>query len=418
MRVMRTKDYGNRNAVLLEGESVRVVVSDKGGMVPELSFPSGRGWYNTHWIPHFRRNVSSPYSESEHGNTWPVELLYEIAGNFLCLPNFGGPCKAYDLDILAHGLTANAPWSCDSWGEFAGRAVYQRSSIAPSDAYNSIPLSVIKYDVVFDDHPGHYVYLRVKNTGDRPYRTNLGWHNTIGAPFLAPGCRIDLCADAFATPPKPSEFDETTRLATGAIFDDLGKAPLADGGTVDLHLVPGMIGYTDFITGAVPESADIGWSSVVNPAAGALYLSVFPGPAKVDGKQIPINFNNLWMQYGGRPFAPWSSRTNGTDYSFCLGAENSIGAYANGLEYSLEHDQILGRPTTYEIAPGAEVDHVYATFVVPYDGGAIDDGVTRVEVDVNGLSVIPNSGGSAVSVPADGRFEALLELAEAMEDIE
>ena len=418
VKAERVQDYGKREAILLEGGSIRVVVADKGGMVPELSFPSGRGWYNTHWMPHFRANSGAPFDERDHVDRWPVELLYEIAGNFLCLPNFGGPCTAYDVEMPPHGLTANGRWSSDAWGEFAGKAVYQRSSIAPSESYPSIPLNVVKYDVVFDEHPGHYIYLRVENSGSDTYRTNLGWHNTIGAPFLAPGCRIDLCADTFATVPEPSEFDATTRLKSGVTFDDLSSVPLADGGVTNLNLVPGMIGYTDFVTGAVPKSAELGWSAVVNPQAGALYLSVFRGPAKVSASEIPIHFNDLWMQYGGRPFAPWSSRDGGTDYSYCLGAENATGAYANGLAYALDHDEILGRATTYEIPAGGEAEHVYATFAVPYTDGELDSGVSNVEIENDGLAVLPNDGGKALFIQADGEFGNVAEVAEAMEDME
>lgn len=416
MQVERVIDYGKREAVLLEGDRLRVVIADKGGMVPELSFPSGDGWFNTHWVPHFRATSGVPFSPVEHSGTWPVELLYELAGNFLCLPNFGGDCEAYGTPMPPHGLTANGSWSPDSWGEFAGRAVYQRSEIAPDDAYPSIPLTAVKYDVVFDDSPGHYVCLSVTNRGEQPYRLTLGWHNTLGAPFLSPGCRIDLSANRFATPPSPSEFDNTARLETGASFDDLASAPLSEGGTVDLHRVPGMIGATDFITGAIPEEAELGWSSVVNPHVGAVYLSIFPGPRTAREGEIPINFNDLWMQYGGRPFAPWGSRDGGTDYTYCLGAENATGGYANGLAWSLEHPELLGRPTTIEIAPGQTLGHVYASFALPYEGGALDGGVERVVATGSGVDVIPAGGGAAVSFDADAGFDELRDLAETMEE--
>lgn len=415
MRAIRIKDYGRRDAVLLEGEKLRVVVTDKGGMVPELSFPSGNGWFNTHWIPHFRGNTGEAFDLEIHGDVWPVELLYELAGNFLCLPNFGGGCEAYGVEFAPHAITASAPWRADAWGELTGKAVYQRTVIAPSESYPSLPLETTRYDVVFDDQPAHYVYLKVKNTGDRSYRFTLGWHNTIGPPFLSPGCRIDLSADRFSIPPSPSEFDPTTRLEIGGSFDDLGRAPLSDGRTVDLHVVPGMIGYTDFVTGAVPEHADLGWSAVVNPHVHALYASIFPSPRHAREDEIPVHFNDLWMQYGGRPMAPWSSHEGGTDYTYCLGAENATGAYANGLAYSLEHEELLGRPTTVAIGPGEELGHVYATLACPYDEGVLDRGVSRIEPTSGGIDVVPASGG-AVRLDVDAEFDSLRELVEAMEE--
>jgi len=398
VRASRVMDFGDRTATLLESGRVRAVIADKGGMVPELSFPSGNGWFNTHWLPWFRSNSGRAFDPDVDAEVWLVELLHHLAGNFACLPNFGGPCSAYGYELPPHGITANGVWTAASWGTVGDRAAYVRSTIGPHEGYPSIPLEVTKYDVVFAGRPGHYVYLTVRNTGDRPYRTNLGWHNTIGAPFLSPGCRIDLSAQTFATTPEPSEFDDTTRLVAGAEFDDLSAAPLAAGGTVDLTVVPGMIGWTDFITGAVPASAAIGWSAVVNPHVGGLYLSVFRGPATVGDDEIPILFNDLWMQYGGRPFSPWGARSGGTDYTYCLGAENATGAYANGLEYSLEHPEVLGHPTTVEIAPGEVKRHVYATFVLPYEDGVLDAGVDRVEGAHGTIDVVPRSGGKDVKI--------------------
>ncbi len=397
MKAERVFDFGGRPATTLEGDLVRVVVDDKGAMVPELSFPSGNGWFNTHWLPWFRSNSGRPFDPDSHREIWAVELLYELAGNFPCFPSFGGPCTAYGVEIPPHGMTANESWTAERWGIHDESIAYLCSSIRSTE----IPLAVTKHDFVFARRPGHYVYLTVRNEGDRPYRFNLGWHNTIGAPFLSPGCMIDVSADRFATPPSPSEFDETTRLAAGAEFDDLSRAPLASGGTVDLRRVPGMIGYTDFVTGAVPVGAPLGWSAVVNAAVGAIYLSVFRGPACVAAGEIPIDFNDLWMQYGGRAFSPWGARAGGTDYTYCLGAENAIGAYAGGLAYSLENPEILGRPTTVEITPGEELDHVYATFVLSYQGGVLDSGVSRVEQGTDTIDVVPVGAGPVVSIPTD-----------------
>jgi hypothetical protein len=81
---------------------------------------------------------------------------------------------------------------------------------------------------------------------------NFGWHNTVGAPFLESGCLISNNAREFAVPPLGTEFDETGRFEPGSTFDSLKAVPLRDGGTADATVVPGPIGYTDFVAGAVP----------------------------------------------------------------------------------------------------------------------------------------------------------------------
>ena len=98
---------------------------------------------------------------------------------------------------------------------------------------------------------------------------------------------------------------------------------------------------------------------------------------------------------------PWAARSGGTDYTYCLGAENATGAYANGLAYSLDNEELLGHPATIEIAPGEELDHVYVTCVLPYEGGALDEGVEKVEAADGSVEVVGKNTAKTLSVPAD-----------------
>lgn len=406
MDANRIVEIGGREATLLSGDNIRVVVSDKGGMVPELSFPNRNGWLNTHWNPHFRSNSGQPYDPGRDESFWTAELLYELAGNFPCLPSFGDPCSAYGEQLAAHGTTANTKWRPEKWGLLEDMA-FAKSTIDPS--VSSLDLAYTKYDIIESDHPGLYTYLKVRNAGERSLRINLGWHNTVGPPFLAPGCLIDVSADRFATTPTPTDFQSSGMLEPGAQFDSLEKAPLTDGGAEGIRRVPGMIGRTDFVTGAVPNEADLGWSSVVNPSIGAIYLTLFPGPGTSRADEIPIYFNDLWMQYGGRDFTPWAAFTGGVDSTFCLGTENATGAFANGLEYSLEHPELLGWPTTFELSPGAEAANVYATFTLGYDGGVLDQGVSNLTGTNSMINVEPRVGNrsGSFSFTGDPSFELL-----------
>ncbi len=415
MEVKRVRYAAGRDAVFFDGKQLRVVVDDLGGMIPELSFPYRGGWFNTHWNPHFRSNSGIVYDPEKHEDFWPVRLLYNLAGSFPCFPSFGGGCTAYDAEMDPHGLTANGTWTVDTWGVLDQRIGYSRSTLTPDASNPSIPLSYTKYDIVLNDHPVHYVFMKIRNNGDREYRINAAWHNTLGPPFLSPGCRIDLPGRMFATPPSPSEFDDTTRLQTGVEFEGLENAPLVDGGTADLHRVPGMIGYTDFVTGPVPESEDIGWSSVVNPAVGALYLAYFRGPASVSDDEIGIRFNDLWMQYGGRRYTPWASFEGGSDLTYCLGTENATGAFANGLKYSLDHEELLGTPTTVSIAPGEEKVHRYGTLAVPFTDGELDDGVGNVEEEGERLRIHGNEGSGVITVEADADLGEIAVIAQAID---
>lgn len=408
MEAKRITDIGGRPATQLTNGVVRVVVDDKGGMVPELSMRREQGYLNTHWIPYFRSTSGAPYNPGTDADFWTGELLYDIAGSFPCLPSFGAPSRAHGESYDAHGTTAHGRWQNESYGVLEGEAAYAVSSLAGSPK----ELFYRKYDLLLDGQPVHYSLLEVSNLGGSSLRINAAWHNTVAPPFLESGSLVDMSAERFATVPSPNEFDDTGRLEAGREFDDLRSAPLRGGGTLDLRRVPGMVGYTDFVTGAVPESAPLGWSSVVNPHLRALYLSFFCGPAAAREEEIVLSFNDLWMQYGGRRFTPWAFTNGGSDQTFCLGVENSVGAYANGIGYALDHPMLLGRPTTVEIPPASSRRLLYGVLAAPYRGGSLDAGVDSVEADGEGLVVTGQDGAGRESFSADTEFERIRELVE------
>ena len=112
---------------------------------------------------------------------------------------------------------------------------------------------------------------------------------------------------------------------------------------------------------------------------------------------------------------PWATRDGGTDYTYCLGAENAIGAYANGLQYSLEHETVLGSPTTVELRPGETKSNVYATFAVPFDDGELDSGVSSVEQEGDGIVIHGRNGAASLPVKADSTFDAIEALIETLD---
>jgi hypothetical protein len=402
--VKRVVEIGRRDATVLEHGSMRVIIDDFGGMIPELSFAVGRRRLNAHWLPWFRSNSGKPYLENEDGSFWKANLLSQLAGNFPCMPNFGGGCIVDGIDMPAHGCTANLSWHFSSNGndEETGAGWALSTMESPIAA---MPLSFRKIDALIPGQNVHYTSISVKNNGSADLEICAGWHNTVGAPFLAEGCRISAAASAWATAPKGSEFDSTTRLAIAAEFSSLTEVPLGDGGKTDISHVPGPIGYSDFAAGRIDSSVSLGWSSVVNPGLKAAYLCFFPGPASAAEDDIVFRFNNLWMQYGGRPFTPWAAYEGGTDLTYCLGTENSISAYAIGLEYSRQTAKLLGAPTTVIIPAGKQKVIRYGTLFAPYEGSVFDNGICSVEAD-SGIVADAGSTGS-FRFAADTSFAVL-----------
>ncbi len=265
-----------------------------------------------------------------------------------------------------------------------------------------------KIDMMLPNHPVLYSSVTIENNQATDILTNAAWHNTAGPPFLESGCVINLCADRFSTVPGGSEFDATGRLALGQEFDDLSKAPLRSGGTCDLRTVSGMIGYSDFITGAIPSKSALGWASVINPAQQMVYFTFFPGPSALGEDEIPLRYNNLWMQYGGRPFNPWALYEGGADQTFCLGLENSTGFYANGIEKAVQAKTLLDVETTVTIPAGKRRVQRYGTALTSYDQGKMSSGIASVEQVVEGI--VLKRGKSWAFIESDSTFHFLKEM--------
>jgi hypothetical protein len=409
--VARIVELGGREATVLEQESIKVVIDDTGGMIPELSSPREQGRINAHWLPWFRGNAGN-YNDSEHGAFWKAKLLYQIAGNFCCAPNFGPGHLIEGVNMPPHGWTANETWRHVNNGtdDDSGAAWVLSTMESPEQ---TMPLSFKKIDMVIPGQPVHYSSMTVKNHGGKDIEICAGWHNTVGAPFLQAGCRISGAARSWVTPPPGGEFDNTTRLAMNAEFSTLEKAPLAQGGVVDISVVSGPIGYTDFAAGVIPGDAHLGWSALVNPVLKMAYISFFTGPKDAASDDIILHFNELWMQYGGRPFPPWALYDGGADLTYCLGTENAVAAYAYGLEYSRQVRTVLGAPATVSIPAGGEKTLRYGTLFAPYSGEALDKGIKSIEAEAAAL-ITAGETGQSHRFNADPEFTLLKKITASM----
>ena len=392
----RVLDIGFRPATSLGNETTKIIVADQGGMVPELSYRGN----NSHWTPQFRSNSGIPYDAKLHANFWKINLLYHVAGNFPCIPTFGAS-EGHE----PHGAGANKEW------KFKGKGVIETANAAYSvstmeDSSTGTHLTYTKYDIVFGGSPTHYTVLRIKNNDhQKDVKINVAWHNTVGSPFLQPGNLIDLCASHYSVP----EGFEPTQLFRGSSssrYSSLERLPTVDGAIVNARLVRPLDGHTDFIGGAISNGLHIGWGSVLNPMQQLVYLSFFKGGAAAREKDIILQFNDLWLQNGGRPSTPWASQEGSTDITYCLGQENAVGFNANGLAASLKTPTFMGNPTTVEIKAQKEKTLQYGTIFTDTQG-KLERGVQRVVRDARGIDVIERETGRYLTVPGDATFANL-----------
>lgn len=402
--VLRITETGKRKATLLSHDSLRVMIDDIGGIVPELSGYRDGSWYNAHWQPWFRSHSGDPFDETRHKAFWRGDVMRHMAGNFPCIPTFGPGPVIDGVSIPPHGWTSHLEWRYITSGVEADGTAWALSRLeSPGGA---MPLSFSKIDALIPGQPVHYSSLRVKNKSPETIEICAAWHNTVGLPFLYPGCRISGAGKTWMTPPAGGEFDKTSRLVLGAEFGSLAEAPLLKGGKADISLIPVSNGFTDFASGAIPKDARTGWLSLSNPYLKMLYLSFFPGPAQAEEDDIILYFNELWMQYGGRPFTPWAPYDGGPDMTRCLGLENAVSAFAYGLEYSRKQKTLMGNPATFTIPAEGQKTMRSGTLMAPWEAG-LEDGIQSLEAEEKRLVA---KGKTDVFFAADPGFTALKSL--------
>jgi hypothetical protein len=408
MDVKRLQLWQERTATLISNDSMRVVIEDWGSSVVELSniTPQG-GRLNAYPMFHFKSTGSSIASDVNSEYWQNRELLYHLGGSFFNFPNFGPEHHIGSTLHQEHGWTSHARWQCVKYGtdfELGANWVLYKTTNEDKDS----PFTVYKIFMMIPSHPVLYSSVKIVNEGDAPLEANAAWHNTVGPPFLESGCVVNLSADLFSVHPQERYFDSMSRLKSGSEFDDLGKAPLKGDGVCDLREISGPIGFTDYVSGKIPRNEKLGWSSVVNPRHKMIYFTFFTGPGAAEENEIVLRFNNLWMQYGGRPFTPWALYDGGTDQTFCLGIHSSIGYYNCGLKDSLENKSLLDEPTTFTIEPKKSGVLRHATAFVPYENPKMDQGVQTVEQVVEGL--VLKRGKAWAFIESDSIFHFLKEL--------
>jgi hypothetical protein len=407
--VKRVLDIGKRDAVVFENDTTRVMIDDQGGIIPELSAKSGNGWINAHWQAWFRANSGEKYNEAKHSYFWPNPMMFNMAGNFFCSPNFCGPPEIDGIKLPPHGWTANLKWRHKALGvdEETGAAWAFSVLKSPEDR---MPLVYKKTDLVIPGQPVHYSSLTIKNDGNDDIEINAAYHNNLGAPFLQAGCRYSCSAKKWGTIPKGQEYDTSTRLALGVEFNSLKKAPLKNGKTVDISLIPPPIGYTDYVAGAIPKTCKLGWSALVNPIIKYVYICFFPGPAAATKDDIVLWFNTMWMQYGGRPFPPYAAYEGGTDVTYCLGAENVTAAYGGGLEYSRKIKEVLGVPAVIKLEGKTQKTLNYGTLFASYTGSVLDEGIQSLAFEGERLIAVGKNKKICI-LNADSSFGILKKIA-------
>lgn len=404
MDIRRIPLWEGRNAAVLTNDLIRVVIEDRGAMALELSTElSSGGRVNAHALPWLRGTGTSVYSDENSDFRRNNSLFYQKAGSYFCFPNFGTACQNGEIFHETDGYSANGYWMVERYGTdsmFGGAWIL--SSLTSREAGNR--WKIHKVDLLLPGHPVLYTSCTITNNGDRPLDANAAWRNTLGSPFLESGCLLNSSAGQWMS------IDQSLngingRIASDMPFDDLRKAPLKSGGTIDLTQITGMTGSTDLISGVVPETAKLGWNSVINPRLQLLYFTFFPGPVAQEEGDLPLYFNHFLMDYGGRQFTPWALYDGGTSQVFNLGCGSGTCYFGEGLARSLTQTALMDRPTTVSLAPDETKTAWYASALVPYENPRIGGNFFAVEQVVEGI--VAKRTKSWAFIPSDSTFHCL-----------
>lgn len=316
---------------------------------------------------------AAPWAEADVPADAPPHQRW-LKGDFLAAPMGPGPQGL-------HGPAANGDWRLLPAAPGVLRAVLDQPILGAS---------VVKELALEDGHP--FVYQRhlfIGGSGALP----LANHAMIALPG---GAKLSFSRKRwFETLAEPLEADPArgrSALAYPRRAEDPAEFPAADGGTVNLHRYPWGECHEDFVTGVEDPASQLGWTAVVRPDRGDLFLSLKnPG-------QLPLTM--LWHSNGGRDYAPWNGR-----HHACLGVEEGAALPVLGLSARETPDPLTaaGQPGLVTLDPQGttEIRHILGAIRWP-SGQA----VAGVMLDGDRLTVTGDWGAER-QLPIRGGWLAL-----------
>lgn len=311
-------------------------------------------------------------------------VLRPLRGDFFCMP-FGGSTSTWRGEQHPpHGEVAEKTWRLRPGESGGDRLVAELSTkIRTGRVVKRISL-----------RPGETnLYIRHELHGLRGPMC-LGHHAMLQFPAAEGAGRIAVGPWRFGqTAPQLLEDPAQggyAALKVGAVFRDLQRVPLANGGTTDLTRYPARSGFEDLVMVSAKAGAALGWTAVTFPAQRYVWFGL------KDPRVLASTV--LWHSNGGRHYAPWSGRHRGV-----LGLEEVTAYFHYGLAASVRPNPVSRRgiPTAIRLDPRRPL-------VVPYIMGvaAIPRGFDTVRrVDFRGDHVMLHAAsGKTVRHPVDLAF--------------
>lgn len=349
---------------------------------PELDLAvTARGGHMAPVVFHLKGREASPYAlvpwqPSEHPDLPP--LLSVLRGDFLCLP-FGAQEQG-----PPHGDPANAEWTLQNQTK---RSLHLTMQTTDSGAHvEKILTTQANQHAVFCEHKVSRLEGEF-NYGTHPVLDLSGLAEGEGRVSISPFHWASTFPGYFSNP----DDGETQALAQSAVFTDLKKVELADGGTTDLTRYPARAGNDDLVMmAAAPATQEqpFAWSAVVFDAYVWFSLK--------NPQDFPCTL--FWMSNGGRAASPWNGAHTGR-----LGVEEVCSYFSNGVDLSRQKPLADdGIPTVRAFSADETVSlrMIHATALVPDGFGAVQFIVPEGDAKVT----LVGEFGIKITIPLDWRF--------------
>ena len=379
MDIRRLALWEGRYATYMSNDSFSAIIEDQGEVAVELSAKLTNGArLSPLALPYFRGTGSGVFSDVNRIWWGSRQGLYQAGGAYFTFPD-------NNEDIVT---SSNTYWTLRRYGtedDFHG--VWKYSEMKSREDGNRYHLG--KVDLLLPDHNVIYTAIKVTNTGDDILRANPTWNSMLSAPLIEGGSWIATNSRFYSVYPLKRRESGKNRFASGVIFDDLRKAPLADGGNADASIVPVTpTGTYDFIIGKLNSRDSAKWITVINPRSQLVYFSFTPQAMSADEYEFPNV--GIGENYYGRMDAPWA---------LFDGATPAVQSLTVGFNAGPKGTKNL------VLEPGQSKTFFIANGFCSYENPRIGMGFYTNEISAHGFNLKRTK--STVFLSADTGFKAL-----------
>jgi hypothetical protein len=332
-RVHRIERQG-LDTVVLENRSLRVqILAGRGADVVEFNHKPD----DTDFVTLRGEGIRAPADVAASDPAGGAGGFFDVyrGGWQEILPNGGAPSQYAGASFGQHGEVCLTPWDVEIVADTP-----ERVAVRCETRVGRTPLRLRKTFALCNRTPRMHVTEELVNESPVEQRAMWGQHLAFGAPFLRPGCRIEL-PTGLRVLPHPEAIGPTGRRVAGDREHRWPAAVAPDGTPVDLSLVPerGAPSEMLYVTGFDGR----GRYDLVDPDGLGL---------RVEWAALRLPYLWIWQELGATTDFPWFGD------AYLLGLEPFSSYPTNGLAEAVANGSAL------RIAPGATVTLDWSASVV------------------------------------------------------